>query len=104
MANFLLLYHGGGMPETPAEQKRVMDAWMVWFGQLGAALKDGGNPVSQTRTIGPDGAAGAASADPPSGYSVIAADSLDVAVELAKGCPVLMGGASIEVCETFAVM
>jgi hypothetical protein len=104
MANFLLLYHGGAMPETPEENKRVMDAWMAWFGQLGAGLKDGGNPVSQTRTIGADGAAGGASANPPSGYSVIAADSLDMAVELAKGCPVLMGGATIDVCETFAAM
>jgi hypothetical protein len=32
------------------------------------------------------------------------ADSLDAAVGLAKGCPVLQGGASISVYETFEVM
>ena len=32
------------------------------------------------------------------------ADSLDEAVEKAKGSPVLQGGASITVYETFAVM
>ena len=39
-----------------------------------------------------------------SGYSVIKADSLDAAVMMAKGCPVLKGGASITVFETFNAM
>jgi hypothetical protein len=39
-----------------------------------------------------------------SGYSVIEADSLDAATDLAKGCPVLQGGASVSVFETFEVM
>jgi hypothetical protein len=40
----------------------------------------------------------------PSGYSIIKADSLDAAVALAKGCPVLKGGATIMVFETFNAM
>jgi hypothetical protein len=39
-----------------------------------------------------------------SGYSIIAADSLDEAVAMARGCPVLQGGAKIVVLETFNVM
>ena len=39
-----------------------------------------------------------------SGYSIVLADSLDAAVDIAKGCPVLQGGAQISVYETFAVM
>jgi hypothetical protein len=39
-----------------------------------------------------------------SGYSIVTADSLDEAVDKAKGCPVLQGGASVTVYETFAVM
>ena len=39
-----------------------------------------------------------------SGYSIIEADSLDAAADLAKGCPVLQGGASVSVYETFEVM
>ena len=46
-------------------------------------------------------ASGAGSA---TGYSVIEADSLDAATDLAKGCPVLAGGASVGVYETFEVM
>jgi hypothetical protein len=39
-----------------------------------------------------------------SGYSIIKADSLDAAVEMARRCPVLLGGAQITVFETFPVM
>jgi hypothetical protein len=101
--NYLLVYHGGSMPETQEEQARVMQAWTDWFGTLGDALIDGGNPVSQSRTIGTGGAVSDTS-NGATGYSIIKADSLDKAVELAKGCPVLGGGASVEVAETFAVM
>ncbi|TAK24186.1 MAG: hypothetical protein EPO26_07185 [Chloroflexota bacterium] len=102
MAKYLLLYHGGGMPESEAEQKKVMDAWGAWYGQLGAAVADGGNPIGQTRTIAKDGTVTAGGgANPASGYTIISADTIDAAVSLAKGCPILAGGGAIEVCETF---
>jgi len=101
--NYLLVYHGGGMPEGQEEQARVMQQWTDWFGVLGDRLVDGGNPVSQTRRIAVGGSVSDAS-NGPTGYSIIKAESLDQAVELAKGCPVLEGGASIEVAETFAAM
>jgi hypothetical protein len=37
-------------------------------------------------------------------YSIVSADPLDAAVDMAKGRPVLQGGATITVYETFAVM
>ena len=40
----------------------------------------------------------------PTGYSIIKADSLDAAVELSKGCPVLGGGQVVVVSETFDAM
>jgi len=103
MANFLLTFHGGNMPETQEEQDQVMKAWTDWFGELGDALVDGGNPVSQSRAISPDGSVMEATHGP-TGYSIIKADSLDAAVDLSRGCPVLAGGASIVVSETFPVM
>ena len=104
MTDYLLLYSGGSMPETEEEQKTVMDAWNTWMRQLGSSLKDGGNPFTPaSKTISNDGSVsdGGGSA---SGYSIISADSLDAAIDMAKGCPVLQGGADITVYETFAVM
>ncbi len=103
MANYLLLYRGGSRPETEEENKRAMQAWTEWFGQLGDALVDGGNPASATKEIG-NGGAVRDIANGPTGYSIIKADGFDRAVQLAKGCPVLQGGASVEVVETVAVM
>ena len=104
MANYLLVYHGGAMPESPEEGAKVTQAWNDWFGTLGDKVIDAGNPVSQVRTIAANGSVSDGGTNPSSGYSVIKADNLDAAVALAKGCPVLHGGASVEVAETFAVM
>jgi len=103
MAKYLLVYHGGQMPETDEERATLMKSWTDWFGQLGSAVKDQGNPVSQVRTIN-NGSVSNGGANAASGYSIIEADSMDGAVELAKGCPVLQGGASLEVAETFDAM
>ncbi len=106
MNTYLLLYSGGGMPETEEETKAVMDAWGAWMGSIGDALVDGGNPFTPSaKSISPDGAV----TDGPvgsmaSGYSLIKAGSMDEAVEMAKGCPVKLGGASISIFETFEVM
>jgi hypothetical protein len=106
MANFVLVYTGGGMPATEAEGKKVMDAWGAWFGRLGDKVVDGGNPfgpqaknVSDGGTVH-DGAIGT----PATGYSILKADSLDQAVDLAKGCPVLTSGGKITVYEVHPAM
>ena len=105
MAKFLLAYHGGSMPESEEARARVMAAWGAWFTSSGGAIKDPGDPVSQARTVASDGSvSNGGGANPVSGYSLLEAESLDAAVEIARGCPVLQGGASIEVAETFSVM
>jgi hypothetical protein len=105
MNDYLLLYRGGSMPETDEEQATVMKAWTVWMEGLGPALKDGGNPFAPgaAKTVGADGSV-VEGAAPASGYSILSANSLDEATELAKGCPVLEGGAEIQVFETISIM
>jgi hypothetical protein len=106
MADFVLLYSGGSMPETEEEQAAVMQAWTDWYAQIGAALKDGGNPFSPAaRTVASDGSVSDGAPGPlASGYTIVAADSLDAATAIAKGSPVLKGGGSVTVYETFEVM
>jgi len=102
MADFVLLYSGGSMPETEAEQARVMKAWDDWYKELGAAIKDGGNPFTPAaKTIGSDGSVRDGGPAPLTGYTVLTAGSLDEAAVLAKGSPVLQGGGSVSVHETF---
>lgn len=101
MAKYLFVYHGGGMPESKEEQQKAMDAWGNWFGQMGAAVVDGGNPVAMSSTVNSDGSiTDNGGANPTSGYSLVEAKSLDEALGHAKACPILTSGGSVEVAET----
>jgi hypothetical protein len=103
MSKFLLVYHGGGMPESAEEQAKMMAAWGAWFGQLGSAVLDGGNPTGASVTVSAGGTSDGGGANPASGYSLIEASSLEDATEKAKGCPIVAGGGSVEVCATIDV-
>ncbi len=104
MANFVLVYKGGGMPQTDAEREQVMAAWGQWFGGLGQALVDGGNPFGASASVASDGAVKDGASSALTGYSILKADDMPAATTMAKGCPVLSSGGSIEVYETFPVM
>lgn len=100
MAKYLFVYHGGSHPETEDEHKAVMDAWGNWFGSMGSAVVDGGNPVGMSTTVHPDGSVtDDGGSNPASGYSLIEAESVADAVAKAKACPILEAGGSIELAE-----
>lgn len=100
MAKYLYVFHGGSAPSSPEEGAKVMDAWGKWMGGLGAALVDGGNPVGQSSTVQPDGSVtGDGGTNPASGYSLVEAPDLESALAMAKDCPILNSGGSVEVAE-----
>lgn len=101
MAKYLFVYHGGSKPSNQAEVKKIMDAWGAWFGSMGTAVVDGGNPVGKSSTIKADGSiADDGGANPASGYSLIEAKDLADAHRKARGCPILARGGSVEVAPT----
>ena len=97
MSKFVLAYRGGSVPESPEQQEAVMSAWTSWFGELAAAVIDGGNPFGDAKTIASDGSVTDGGAASLGGYSVIDASDLDDAVSKARGCPILDAGGSVEV-------
>ena len=100
MANFVFAYHGGKAPETPEEGERVMAAWNSWYGSIGKAVKDGGGPAGPSKTVSPGGAvADDGGPNPLSGLTIVQCPDIDTAVELAKGCPILDDGGSVEIAE-----
>jgi hypothetical protein len=104
MGNYLFAYRGGSMAETQEERDAAMAAWGAWFGQLGGAIVDAGNPFAGSASVGGGGTVSDGAGSGLSGYSVVQADSLAAASELAKGSPVLAAGGSVDVYETLAVM
>jgi hypothetical protein len=100
MAKYLFVYHDGKKAESEEDLAKGLDAWGKWFGSMGAAVIDGGNPVGESSTVNADGSvSNNGGANPASGYSLIEAADLDDALAKAKGCPILESGGSIEVAE-----
>ena len=91
MTSFVLTFRNA----VDCQVTEAIDAlWGQWFQELGSAIVDPGSQVGKTRTLG-----AAPSSTVVSGYTVIAADDLESAVLLAKGCPGLQHGGAVEVGE-----
>lgn len=100
MPKFMFIYHGGGRPDTEEEGKRVMAAWQDWMAGIGENLLDGGNPAGMSKTVTASGVQDDGGANPVSGYTLLTAPDMAAAIEIAKGCPILDGGAgTVEVAE-----
>ena len=91
---------GGKMPESEEEKARVTEAGGAWFGGLGDAILEPGNPFGPSASIATDGTVGGGATSGLTGYSVVSADSLETATGMAKGCPILQDGGSIDIFET----
>ena len=106
MANFLLVY-SGGEARTAEEREKVMPLWGAWMGKLGDKFVDPGNPIGHAKNVSNGGTVhdGAASSPAATGYSILKADSLNAAAELAKGCPILQSpGGKVTVYEITPAM
>ncbi len=100
MAKYLFVYHGGKNPESEQEVAEVLDNWGNWFGSMGAAVIDGGNPVGMSSTINGNGSVtDNGGSNPASGYSLIEASDLDDAIAKARGCPILTADGTVELAE-----
>ena len=104
MPEHVFAYHGGGMPESEAEQAKHLAAWGEWMGAIGPAFLDMGAPCSMAKTVSQDGVTDGGGANPVTGCGLVEAADIDAAAEPAKGCPVVtLAGGSVEVAETFEV-
>ncbi len=102
MGKFVVVYKGGAMAESPETQEAIMGKWMAWFGSLGPAVTDFGNPFGASMSLEADGAVGDASTSL-TGYTIVEAQSLQHAGELVTSCPVFEAGGSVEVFEALAM-
>ena len=99
MPQFIFAYHGEKMPEDPDEGAKLMARWQDWMAGLGDALVNPGHPVGKSTTVSASGVTNDGGPNPLSGFSLVQADDIDAAIEMAKGCPHIDDG-SIEIAET----
>jgi hypothetical protein len=100
MPKYLITYHGGGgMPESPEAAQQAMAAFQAWAARVGAAMIDPGAPLADARTVTAGSVVDGQAAGSVSGYTLVAAASLEDAVELVEGHPFLARGGSLQVSE-----
>ena len=98
MSSYIFAYHGGKKPESPEAGAELMTKWRAWIGGLGDAVVNPGTPVGMSKTVSSGGVSNDGGSNPLSGFSIVEAESMDAALEIAKGCPHLEHG-TIEVAE-----
>lgn len=107
MEEYILIFrHEDGQKVASPEQMQIwMKQTMDWIGGIAAQNKfSGGNglPFDGSKVVRPNGVVTNGPfgdiKETIGGYIIVKADSVDEAVEFAKGCPVLQGeGNSVEV-------
>lgn len=99
MNQYLIVYLGGDQPSSPEEGKQHFTKYMDWLSALGDAAVSPANPLKDTNTVNPDGTVIEGGSTTMSGYTIIQAESMDSALSIAKACPFLDVGGSLEVSE-----
>lgn len=99
MPEYFITYLGGDTPSSPEESKQNMSKYRAWLSSLGHSAVSPANPLKNTSTVNSDGSVTAGSTTLMSGFTIIEADSMEAALSIAKGCPFLDVGGSLEVSE-----
>ena len=98
MPKYIFAYHGGKKPENPEEGARGREKWQAWINGLGDAVINPGTPLGKSKTISSSGVSDTDESNIMTGYAIVKADSMDNAIEIAKGDPFLEMG-TVEVAE-----
>ena len=105
MSAFTFVYRGREVNSSPEQMQKTMEKWIAWFKELGVKgyIQHPGHPLEQTgkvvsgnKKLVTDGPFAEAK-DIIGGFTLIEAKDIDQAAEIAKGCPILEVGGSVEV-------
>ena len=99
MPQYIIAYLGGDQPSSPEEGEQHYAKYREWLASLGDSAVSPANPFKDTSTVNPDGTVTTGSTTSMSGYTIIEAESMEVALSIAKACPFLDIGGSLEVSE-----
>ena len=99
MTQYVIVYLGGDQPSSPEEGKQHFSKYMDWLSSLGDKVVSPANPLKNTSTVNSDGSVITGGSTTMSGYTIIEVDSMQTALLIAKACPFLDIGGSLEVSE-----
>ena len=98
MAQYMFAYYGGKEPESPEAGAEGRARFGAWLGSLGDAVVNPGTPLGLPKTVSSEGVSENSGSNSLTGFSIVKAESMDAALEMAKTCPFLEIG-TIDVAE-----
>ena len=99
MHKYIFAFHGGKSFETKEQGAEHMTKWRAWSASLGEAVVDPGMPVGPSKTVSAAGVTDDGGSNPLSGITIVQAESIEAAIEMAKRCPHVDIGGTIEVAQ-----
>jgi len=99
MPQYMMTHLVGDQPSSPEEGQQHRAKYMDWLASLGGVAVSPANPLKDTRTVNPDGTVTSGGTTTMSGFTIIEVDSMNEALTIAKACPFLDIGGSLEVSE-----
>lgn len=103
MPKYLLAYHGTPQFDSPEDGKQHMEKWREWSQGLGEAVIDPGSPLGKSITVSKDGIANDGGSNPLAGTTTVEAETIEAAADMAKSCPHVLAGGSIEVAQIMSM-
>lgn len=99
MPQYIFVYLGGEYPSDPEEGNKHFSKYQEWLASLGSAVVSPAIPFKDTHTVHQDKTVEPGTTSAMSGLSIIKMDSMDDALAVAKTCPFLEIGGTLEISE-----
>jgi len=100
MTNYVLTYYGEAQFASQEEGQAYQIKWREWSGNIGDKWVNAGWPIARSKTVSTDDVKDNSTSPRVTGFSVLSADSLEAAIEIAKKCPHLEHG-TVDVAEAY---
>ena len=100
MAQFGLLYVGEPQFDDPQEAQAHQKQWFDWIGSLGDAIVNPGIPMGPPTRVTADGVFPGPTEGRLTGLTIVEAEDMDAAIEMAKTSP-FVDVATVDVVQIF---
>jgi hypothetical protein len=97
MPKYVIAYLGGKQVANPEACAAQMARWKAWVDGLGSRMVNPGMPLGQGKLVSSNGVS-EPGPNHLTGFSIVLADNVDAALDIAQRCPFLEIG-TIEVAE-----
>lgn len=97
MPKYIIAYRGEPKFDSPQDGAAHMAKWKAWIGGLGDAVVNPGTPLAKSKLVSSRGVSDTGE-NRLTGFSMVMAESMDAALELAQRCPYVDHG-TVEVAE-----